>query len=108
MSEINDIEEIPKGTFPINLKLIRKHKQSEQSITAKYKDSMYHKDYFCGGSNIDLKLITCNRFPINTSKLRSTLVPYISTSPRNGYNGGDDLPTFVLARHQRCRPEGSK
>ena len=26
---------------------------------AKYKEGTYHKDYFCGGSNIYLNLITC-------------------------------------------------
>ena len=38
MSEINDTEEIPEGTFPINLhKLIQKYQWLEPSITAKYK-----------------------------------------------------------------------
>ena len=31
----------------------------EPSIIAKYKNGMYHKGYFSGGSNIYLKLITC-------------------------------------------------
>ena len=59
MSEINDIKELPEGTFPINLKLIQKYQREEPSIIAKYKDGTYHKGYFCGGSNIDLNLITC-------------------------------------------------
>ena len=59
MSKTNDIEEIPEGTFPINLKLIQKYQRPEHSITAKYKDGTYHKESFCGGINIDLKLITC-------------------------------------------------
>ena len=46
MSEINDIEEIPEDTFPINLKLIQKHKRSKPSITAKHKDGTYHKSSF--------------------------------------------------------------
>ena len=37
MSEINDTEEVPEGTFPINLKLIQKYQRLETSITAKYK-----------------------------------------------------------------------
>ena len=58
-SEINDIKELPEGTFSINLKLIQKHQGSEPSIIAKYKYVTYHKGYFRGGSNIDIKLITC-------------------------------------------------
>ena len=59
MSEINDIKEIPEGTFPINLKFIEKYQRSEPSIIAKYKDGTHHKGSSSGGSNIDLKLITC-------------------------------------------------
>ena len=35
------------------------------------------------------------------------MVPYIYPSYRIGYNGGDDLSEFVLARHYKSRPEGS-
>ena len=59
MSEINDIEEIPEGGFPINLKLIAKYQWKEPSLLAKYKDGTYHKGSFCGGSNIYINLITC-------------------------------------------------
>ena len=38
--------------------MIKKYQRSEPNITAKYKDGTYHKGYFCGGSNSDLKLIT--------------------------------------------------
>ena len=58
MSEIKDIEEIPEGTFPINLKLIHKYQRLGPSITAKYKDGTHHKGSFCGGSNSDIKIIT--------------------------------------------------
>ena len=58
MSEINDIEELPEGIFPINLKFIQKYHWTEPSIIAKYKYGTYNKDSFHGGSNIDLKLIT--------------------------------------------------
>ena len=57
MSGINDIEEIPEGTFPINLKLIQKYQRSGPIITAKCKYGTYHKGSFRGGSNIGLKLI---------------------------------------------------
>ena len=71
VSKINDTEEIPESNFLINLKLIQKIQQEEPSITAKYKYGTYHKGYFCGGSNIDLNLITCKDNIVNTSKLQS-------------------------------------
>ena len=45
-SEINDIEELIEGTFPIHLKLIQKYQQAEPSIKSKYIDGTYHKGYF--------------------------------------------------------------
>ena len=57
MSKINDTEELTESIFPINLKLIQKYQRSEPRIIAKYNNGMYRKGYFCGGSNIDLKLI---------------------------------------------------
>ena len=59
MSEINDIEQLPEGIYPINIKLIQRHPRTEPSIIAKYKYDTYHKGSFRGGSNIDLNLITC-------------------------------------------------
>ena len=59
MSEINDIEKLPEGNFPINLKLIAKNQREEPSIIDKYKDGTYHKGYFSGGSSIDIILIRC-------------------------------------------------
>ena len=35
MSENNDTEELPEGTFPINLKLIQKYQRQEPIIIAK-------------------------------------------------------------------------
>ena len=46
MSEINDIVELPEGTFPLNLKLIQQYQWEEPSITAKYNDGTYHKGFF--------------------------------------------------------------
>ena len=57
--EINDIEEIPEGTFPINLKLFKKYQWSEPILMAKYQDGTCHKGYFYGESNIDINLIKC-------------------------------------------------
>ena len=73
MSELNDIEEIPEGGFPINLIMIKKQRE-EPSITAKYKDGTYHKGYFCGGSNIDLNLITSKDRIFIASKIQSYVV----------------------------------
>ena len=52
VSEINDIEELPEGSFPINLILIAKYQQQEPIIRDKCKYGTYHKGYFRGGSNI--------------------------------------------------------
>ena len=79
MSEINDIEEIPEGNFPINLKLIQKHQRTEASITAKYKDGTYHKDYLLGVSIIYLKLITCKDKIVIPPKLQSYVVHWYHT-----------------------------
>ena len=53
------MEEIPEGTFPINFKLTQRYQRSEPSLMAKYKNSTYHTDYFCGGINDDISLIMC-------------------------------------------------
>ena len=74
VSEINDIEEIPEGTFPINLKWIYTYQRLEPRITAKYTTCNYQKSSFCGGSNIDLKIITCKDEIGITSKLKSYVV----------------------------------
>ena len=59
MSEINGIEEISEGNFPINLKLITEYQRIEPSLMDKYKDGAYHTGSFCGGINIDANLIIC-------------------------------------------------
>ena len=48
--------------------MIKKYKWSEPSIIAKYKYGTYHKGSFCGGSDIDLKLIRCKDNIVITSK----------------------------------------
>ena len=74
MSEIIDIKEIPEGTFPINLKLIKKYQQEEPSITAKYKDGMYHRDSLCEGSNININHLICKDSIVIPSKIQSYAV----------------------------------
>ena len=79
MSEINDIEELPEGNFPINLKPIKKYQQSEPSLMAKYKYGTYHKGYFGGGSNIYLKLITCKDNSVIPSKIQVYVLHWYHT-----------------------------
>ena len=79
MSEINDIKEIPKGTFPINLKFIKVYQRLEPSITAKYTTGTYQKGYFRGDSNIDIKLITCKDNIVIQSKLQGYVVHWYHT-----------------------------
>ena len=59
VTEINDTKEIPEGTFPISLKLTKQHQQKDLSLMAKYKEGMYHKSSFRGGSNVDFILKKC-------------------------------------------------
>ena len=71
VSEINDIEEIPEGTFSIDLKLIKTYQRLEPSITAKYKYGTCQQGYLHGVSNIDIKVITCKDKIVIPSKLQS-------------------------------------
>ena len=79
VSEINDTKEIPECTFPITLNLIQKYQCLEPSIIAKYKYGTYHKCYFCGGSNTDIKRITCNDKIVIPSKLKSYVLHWYHT-----------------------------
>ena len=74
MSEINDIEELPEGTFPINLKLIAKRRRQETIIIAKYKYGTYYKGFFSGVINIDVNLITCKVKIVIPSKIQSCVL----------------------------------
>ena len=79
VSELNDIEELPEGNFPINLKLIQKYQRLEPRIIAKYKDGMYHKGAFSGGSNIDLNLKMCKDNIVILSKTQSYVLHWYLT-----------------------------
>ena len=59
VSEINDIEEVPEGIFPVNLKLINQYQCKYPILMAKYHICKYNTCSSCGGINIDLNLITC-------------------------------------------------
>ena len=71
MSGINDIEELPEGNFPNNLKLIQRYQRTEPSLMAKYKYGTYHPGSFSGGSNIYINLIKCKDKIAIPPKLRS-------------------------------------
>ena len=59
MSEINNIEELPEGIFPINLKTIDQYQQKYPSLKAKYEMGTHQQCSFRGVSNIHLNLIMC-------------------------------------------------
>ena len=46
MSEINDTEELPKGIFPNNLKMIGQYQQKDPSQLAKYEMGTYQQGCF--------------------------------------------------------------
>ena len=43
----------------MNQKLIEKYQRKEIILKAKYEEGKYQKGSFCGGSNTNLNLITC-------------------------------------------------
>ena len=57
MSDINNIEELPEFSLPINLKSMDKYQRKYPILMAKYKNIIYKTSYFGGGVNIDLNLI---------------------------------------------------
>ena len=59
ISEINDTKEIPEEKFPIYLQLIKQHQPKYSILLDKYKEGTNQNGYFRGGSNIHLKLRTC-------------------------------------------------
>ena len=96
VSEIIDIEELPEGTFTINLKLIQKYKRQEPSIIAKYKYSKYHKGYFHGNSNTDIKLIMFKDKIVIPSKLQSYVLHWY-----HAYilHPGMDITETMICKH---------
>ena len=96
MSEINCIEEIPEGTFLINLKLIAKHQRTEPSLMAKYKDATYHKDYFCRWINIGIKLITWDYRIVIQSILQSYVLHWYH---KYLVRPGMDITEAMISQH---------
>ena len=71
VSEINDTEELPEVNFPINRKLIQKYQRAEPRITAKYKNSTYHKGCFLGGTiwvGLELELQCTANATVNSQR----------------------------------------
>ena len=59
VSEINDTKEILEVNFTNNLEQINQNQLKTPSLRTKYNLGAYHTGSFCGVSNIDLNLITC-------------------------------------------------
>ena len=59
LPEINGTEEIPEGNFTNSLNLTKQYQRKYPSLIVKYKEGTYQNDYFSGGNNIDLNIITC-------------------------------------------------
>ena len=57
--------------FSYKFKTDPKYQRAEPSIIAKYKSGTYHKGYFCGDGNINLKIITCEDNIVIMSKIQS-------------------------------------
>ena len=79
MSEINEIKEVPEGTFPIDLKLIHRYQLAEPSLMDKYEDGTYHKGSFCGDIYEYLSLVTCKDKIVAPSKLQSYVLHWYHT-----------------------------
>ena len=77
VSEINDIEELPEGFFPVNLKLIAKYQQQEPIIRYKYKYGTYHKGYSV--EVVIFSLIMCKDKIVIPSKLQSYVLNWYHT-----------------------------
>ena len=71
MSEINDTKEVSEGISPISLKLIYQYQRKDSSLKDKYEMGTHQIVSFCGGSNINLNLITSEENIFITSILQS-------------------------------------
>ena len=77
MSEINDIEEISEGNYPINLKLIQQYQWSEPILMAKYKNSKYHKGYIF--LEVAMTILALQHVMINCYSIRLQVMYKIGT-----------------------------
>ena len=55
-SETNDTDELPKGVFPITLRIVYQYQRKYPGLMDKFKCSAYQRGYFNGGSNNNLFL----------------------------------------------------
>ena len=74
MSEINDTEEVPEDTLPINLKLKEQHQRKYPSLRAKYKQGTYYVGSFRRGSYKYINLITCEDNIVTLAILQSCVL----------------------------------
>ena len=66
----------------------------EPIIRDKFKDGTYHKGSFCGGSNIDLSLITCKDKIVIMSILQSYVLHWYHTYLL--YSGMDRMEAIIF------------
>ena len=76
--------------------MIQQHQRSEPNLIAKYKNGKYHKSYFYGGCNIDLKIIMCKDNIIIQPKLQSYIFHWYYTYI---LHPGMDLMKAVIRQH---------
>ena len=63
-------------TFPNNIKLIDRYQRKFPILFAKYKEGAYQTGFFCGGSNINLKLVLYEYNVVIMSILQSYVLPW--------------------------------
>ena len=59
MSETNDKRELTEGIFPNNVKIANQYQWRDPRLKSEYEIGTYQTGSFCGGSNKNLTLITC-------------------------------------------------
>ena len=59
MSEVFDIDEIPKGIFPIIVTIIYQYHRKYPGLMENFKCAKYKQGYFHGSGNNILNLIVC-------------------------------------------------
>ena len=79
----------------MNLKLIEHYQQKDPCLKAKYDMGAHHKGYFCGGSNIIIKLITCDDNIVIISKLQSYVLHWYHTYL---FHPGMDITAAMVLR----------
>ena len=96
MSEIIDSKGLTEGGFTINFKLINQYQQKYPRLKTKEEMSTYKKYSSCGGSNINLNLITCYDKIVIISIFQSYILHWYHTYL---LNPGMDITEAMLCQH---------